>query len=1050
MPNNQMANPNVGTGQVQLEIREGDNSVSPGTSRMGSPNKHGNESPDHHDGPPGAAGESARKRAQSKIMVDPEHDKTEYSQLVEYIKRTHPRNKREKGYSCGEACGYTTGWHACCGTSKKSDLDQFGVGVVLYFRFVKYMIGFFFLFSLLQLPALYFSIQSSLNFTSGASDYKTALYYTTLGSIGRGATQCKTPMMNENISFSCESGTLGRLSALEYGFVVEPRNITCSLYTFFSWTPACNKANIPALNTAYSVCEGQKSCSFVVDPAFFDFTSEECQGYQTAGNSIYVRALCDNIELKAPGGKAVSKEVVGYILAGCDAVMALLFFIMILSLKSSEKKTAEAIYGNINAVEDFSIQVTHLPNIGRDELKHKLWEKFSKVKMGKKTTENLVVSDIQFAEPQTLLNLKVRLGVLRKKRLQLARKFYRKYAKINAVVEVGMEDIEVLAKETGNKKAKKSYKKIEKVKIAEVKIEQKIKNIQNNKGGIVAAYITFEDKSQNDKALYAYQDNPCSKCCYSICCCCYGDNPHILDKKYIKVGEAPAPSNITWSNMDASGKERLIRRGISWIITICLWAVTIAFITYIKNEQTKLAEHVKPTQDCSVFTGLTQADAEADKAKGPDATGALECFCRADVKRQVEIDVCRDWAIDTYLNKSLPFLIVFAIIFTNLIMQFIFRALASFEKHRNATSELSSRVMKIFIAQFLNTGIIILIVNTRFTRKPIVEFLNGTFDDFIPEWYLNVGTTLLMTMLINVVTLPIINLTILFLKGIGRCCDRRCKCDKRVTKKKTQSKWNQLYTGPDFMIDLRYSQILNVVFICLLYGSGLPLLFVSTFLNLNIIYWLDKFFLLKICKNPKNFDDKLEISVRRVLYLMLVIHLAVAVWVYGNPLIFGSLPGIDTDLSQFDILQQADVPYVFYTIYKRAIKWQTVPLSIMFIILVVAIFATLFLKNTLGRLCMVCCPKRMKRTKDSKYKTYSKYYDLIKRTDLPDELHFAEQEAADCQYPELNGRLNDKVSRLSHLVQHSNPTTTFQGDFSYRIGQNPTYKEYLKIKGMKK
>jgi hypothetical protein len=383
-------------------------------------------------------------------------------------------------------------------------------------------------------------------------------------------------------------------------------------------------------------------------------------------------------------------------------------------------------------------------------------------------------------------------------------------------------------------------------------------------------------------------------------------------------------------------------------------------------------------------------------------------------------------------------------------MQFIFRALASFEKHRNATSELSSRVMKIFIAQFLNTGIIILIVNTRFTRKPIVEFLNGTFDDFIPEWYLNVGTTLLMTMLINVVSLPIINLTILFLKAIGRCCDRRCKCDKRVTKKKTQTKWNQLYTGPDFMIDLRYSQILNVVFICLLYGSGLPLLFVSTFLNLIIIYWLDKFFLLKICKNPKNFDDKLEISVRRVLYIILVIHLGVAVWVYGNPLIFGSLPGIDTDLSQFDVLQQSDIPYVFYTIYKRAIKWQTIPLSVMFIIMIVGILATIFLKNTLGKLCMACCPKRLKLGKQDKYKTYSKYYDLIKRADLPDELHFAQQEANECQYAPLSDKLNDKVNRLDHLVQHSNPSVTFAGDFSYRIAQNPIYKEYLKIKGLKK
>lgn len=104
--------------------------------------------------------------------------------------------------------------------------------------------------------------------------------------------------------------------------------------------------------------------------------------------------------------------------------------------------------------------------------------------------------------------------------------------------------------------------------------------------------------------------------------------------------------------------------------------------------------------------------------------------------------MCRDWAFDRYKTIALPFIIVFAIIITNFVMQYIFKALATFEKHRVATTELSSRVLKIFVAQFLNTGVIILVVNTKFSRNPVIPFLDGSYDDFIPEWYLNVGTTL--------------------------------------------------------------------------------------------------------------------------------------------------------------------------------------------------------------------------------------------------------------------------------------------------------------------
>ncbi len=48
--------------------------------------------------------------------------------------------------------------------------------------------------------------------------------------------------------------------------------------------------------------------------------------------------------------------------------------------------------------------------------------------------------------------------------------------------------------------------------------------------------------------------------------------------------------------------------------------------------------------------------------------------------------------------------------------------------------------------------------------------------------------------------------------------------------------------GPQFDIDFRYSQILNVIFISMMYSSGLPILYAAVLINFIILYWIDKLF----------------------------------------------------------------------------------------------------------------------------------------------------------------------------------------------------------------
>jgi hypothetical protein len=97
-------------------------------------------------------------------------------------------------------------------------------------------------------------------------------------------------------------------------------------------------------------------------------------------------------------------------------------------------------------------------------------------------------------------------------------------------------------------------------------------------------------------------------------------------------------------------------------------------------------------------------------------------------------------------------------------------------------------------------------------------------------------------MFVNVFSLPMINFVEYAYSNIRIWLDRGCSRDKTKTRQKSQEAWQKLATGPEFMMDFRYSQILTTIFIAVMYGAGLPLLYFSTVVNLMLTYWVDKFF----------------------------------------------------------------------------------------------------------------------------------------------------------------------------------------------------------------
>ena len=118
--------------------------------------------------------------------------------------------------------------------------------------------------------------------------------------------------------------------------------------------------------------------------------------------------------------------------------------------------------------------------------------------------------------------------------------------------------------------------------------------------------------------------------------------------------------------------------------------------------------------------------------------------------------------------------------------------------------------------------------------------------------------------------------------GIQRCLDRGCTCDKRKSKKLLQSEYEELYIGPEFLLDSRLAQIVAIVWVTFMYSSTLPILFPITVINFFIIFWVDKWLLLRFYKTPKNFDEQSILFSISEMQLAFIFHFIIGIIAYSN------------------------------------------------------------------------------------------------------------------------------------------------------------------------
>ena len=165
-----------------------------------------------------------------------------------------------------------------------------------------------------------------------------------------------------------------------------------------------------------------------------------------------------------------------------------------------------------------------------------------------------------------------------------------------------------------------------------------------------------------------------------------------------------------------------------------------------------------------------------------------------------------------------------------------------------------------WVVQFINTAVILIIINNRLNDDGLIRRVlkttgtdsfafDGKYADFSTTWYSVVGITIFTTAFINGIT-PVFTLIQMCVAGCKRCCDRGCSSDKKKTRKTIQSEYEAVYTGQQIEFDNRFSQLIAMIWVIMMFSAAIPVLYLAGFVLCFVIFWTDKTLFLKLYRIP--------------------------------------------------------------------------------------------------------------------------------------------------------------------------------------------------------
>lgn len=226
--------------------------------------------------------------------------------------------------------------------------------------------------------------------------------------------------------------------------------------------------------------------------------------------------------------------------------------------------------------------------------------------------------------------------------------------------------------------------------------------------------------------------------------------------------------------------------------------------------------------------------------------------------------------------------ISYFLVLGNMFLRKACEALVDWIGYDTETVRLEKKTTIVFILQFFNTAILLLMINTNWSEQFFAFGLTkGDLSDFNGQWFATVGSTMIYTMVFNSVY-PVMEACGYWgLRLLYRLLDGTL-CNKFSTKSTSIQAYINLTAGPVYYMYFKYSTIQNIVFVTFMFGFGCPVLFPTAAFSFLVLYITERTMLFKAYQLPPMYDARLSESVLNKLRLAPLFLMLFGYWMVSS------------------------------------------------------------------------------------------------------------------------------------------------------------------------
>lgn len=162
-------------------------------------------------------------------------------------------------------------------------------------------------------------------------------------------------------------------------------------------------------------------------------------------------------------------------------------------------------------------------------------------------------------------------------------------------------------------------------------------------------------------------------------------------------------------------------------------------------------------------------------------------------------------------------------------------------------------------------------------------FSSGTISDFNSKWFNSIGDTIIGAMVFNSYCPFIYEILIFYpMRAVYRIKDSCLSGKDYDSSCTTVQQYINKFAGPEYFMHFKYSAMLNITFITMMFGAGMPILFSVAAFSFFSLYIVENYMLYYVYKEPPAYDEALNLEVLRKLSYGPLFLVAFGYWMLSN------------------------------------------------------------------------------------------------------------------------------------------------------------------------